>query len=28
LEEFQKEMMDVCPETNVKILDYNESWRR
>jgi N-acyl-phosphatidylethanolamine-hydrolysing phospholipase D len=28
LEEFQKEMIDACPETNVKILDYNEAWER
>jgi N-acyl-phosphatidylethanolamine-hydrolysing phospholipase D len=28
LEEFQKEMMDVCPEAHVKILEYNEDWER
>jgi N-acyl-phosphatidylethanolamine-hydrolysing phospholipase D len=28
LEEFQKEMMDVCPEVHVKVLDYNEAWER
>jgi N-acyl-phosphatidylethanolamine-hydrolysing phospholipase D len=28
LEEFKKEMINVCPETHVKILDYNEDWER
>lgn len=28
LEEFKNEMKESCPETLVKILDYNESWRR
>jgi N-acyl-phosphatidylethanolamine-hydrolysing phospholipase D len=28
LEEFQKEIINVCPETIVKVLDYNESWER
>jgi L-ascorbate metabolism protein UlaG (beta-lactamase superfamily) len=28
LEEFKKEMINVCPETLVKVLDYNESWTK
>jgi L-ascorbate metabolism protein UlaG (beta-lactamase superfamily) len=28
LEEFQKEMTDACPDTDVMILDYNETWER
>jgi len=28
LEAFQKEMAEICPETHVQILSYNEAWER
>lgn len=28
LEDFQKEMEEVCPETEIKVLNYNEIWEK
>jgi L-ascorbate metabolism protein UlaG (beta-lactamase superfamily) len=28
VEEFQKEMEEVCPEIHVQVLDYNEAWEK